>query len=120
MPYATLAIDEIVSRPVFVVECPPDAVITIDRDWIGNFQIADSLLHIGAFFLKRKLRGVNTNDHKAGILVLRGPALDIRQSTQTVNTGIGPEVDEDDLSAERLCAERRRIQPSNRSAQIGE
>ena len=49
--------------------------------------------------------------------VLRGPRADVRQRPQPVDAGVGPEVDEDDASAESLRRQRLGVEPAGRAVE---
>ena len=108
---AALGVDEIVRRPILIVEGAPDRVVVVDRDGIGDLQIGDRLLHVVDALLEGEFGRVHADHDEALVLVLLGPGADVGDGTQAVDAGIGPEVDEHDLALERLRGQRRRVQP---------
>ena len=70
---ASLAVDEVVRRPVFVVESLPDFVVAVDGDGISDLQIANRFFHVGAVFFEREFRSMHADDDQAGIFVFRRP-----------------------------------------------
>jgi hypothetical protein len=102
-----LRIDEVVRRPIFVVERAPDLVFVVDRDRIADLQICDRFADIVDVALEGELRRVDADDDKAVILVLLRPCVHIRDGAQAVDAGIGPEVEHDHLALEALAREWR-------------
>ena len=49
---SSLSIDEILRRPIFVVERLPDPVVAVDGNRISDIQIAYSVLDIASFFFE--------------------------------------------------------------------
>ena len=113
-------IDEVVGRPVFIVECVPDGVVAVERDGIRDGKLLHGLLHVGHLLLEVELRRVDANDHQAAVLVLLRPGADVGNGAQAVDAGVGPEVDEDDLSFELLRGQRRRVDPAGRAGEAVE
>src|SRR6202011_2197492 len=75
-------IDEVVCRPVFVVERLPNPVVAIDRDRVGNVQIARCPFYVRVYFLERELRRMHTDHHQTRILIFCRPGLHVRQISQ--------------------------------------
>ncbi len=51
---ATLRVDEVVRRPVFVVERPPDAIAVVDGHRVFDAEIVNGTLHVVLVFLERE------------------------------------------------------------------
>ena len=107
MANAALRIDEIVRRPMLVVECAPDAALVVDRNRITDLQIRHGAADIVDVLLERELRCMDADHHQALIAILVGPSPDIGQRAQPVDAGEGPELDEDDLAAQFRRRQRR-------------
>ena len=54
---------------------------------------------------------MDADHHQSLILVFLGPGADIGKRAQPVDAGVGPEIDEDDLSAQSRRRQGRRIEP---------
>ena len=113
-------IDKVMGRPVFIVECVPDGVVAVERDGVRDGKLLHGLLHVGQLLLEVELRRVDADDHQAAVLVLFRPGADVGNRAQAVDTGVGPEVDEDDLSFELLRGQRRRVDPGGRAGEAVE
>src|ERR1700733_11983688 len=109
--HAALRIDEIVRRPVFVVERSPDFIVVVDRHRIADMQIRYSGTDVADVALEGEFRRVHANDDEAVILVFLRPGADVRNRAQAVDAGIGPEIDQDHLSLETFGREGWRIEP---------
>ena len=111
MTDAPLRVDEVDRRPVLVAERPPDGVLAVDRHRVVDAHVRDRLAYVVDVLLELELRRVNADHHQAPTLVLLGPGAHVRQRAQPVDAGIGPEVDEDDLTAQARNGQRRRVEP---------
>ena len=80
-------VDEVVRRPILVIEGAPDAIVVIHRDGIGDAEVVHGLPHVGFVFFERKLRRMNADDDETAVFVLLVPGLDVGQSTQAVDAG---------------------------------
>ena len=109
--YMPLRINEIMRRPVLIVEGLPDGVVVIEGHRIFNPEVAHGTLYITFVLLECEFRRVNPEHDQSVILVLFIPARHVRQGTQAIDAGIGPEVDQDDLASQGLGHERCGIQP---------
>ena len=109
---AALGIDEIMRRPILIVEGLPDGEIGIQRHRIGDAQTFHRLLHIGGIFFEGEFGRMHAQDHQAVILVLFRPGANVRQGAQAVDAGIGPEIHQHHLAAQRRARQRRGIQPA--------
>ena len=112
-----LGIDEIMRRPVLVVEGAPDRIVVVDRDRIVDLEIGDGLAHVVDVLLEGELRRVHADHDQALVLVLLGPGADVGNRAQAVDAGVGPEIDQHDLALEALRRQRRRVQPLDRAGE---
>ncbi len=119
VPQASLGVDEVVRRPVAVVEGLPDGPVVVGGDGIGDPQVRNGLADVGLFLLEGEFRGVHTDDHQALVPVPLGPGLDIGDRAQAVDAGIGPEVDQHHLALQRLGGKRRAVQPGRGAREAG-
>src|SRR5438093_7261188 len=76
MANAPLRIDEIESRPIFVLESTPYRIVVIDRDWIINLHVLRGSANVIDVFLECELGSVHTDHHQNLILVFLGPRAD--------------------------------------------
>src|SRR5208282_3000169 len=100
LPDTAFRIDEIMRRPILIVKSSPDRIVIVDRDRIADLQIGHGLLHIVDVLLVGELRSMHADHHKTLVFVFLGPRPDIRDCPQTIDAGIGPEIDENDLALE--------------------
>ena len=110
--YVTLRIDKVVCRPVLIIERLPDGVVVIQSHReILDPEVTHGALHIASFSFECKFRSVNPENDQAVILISFVPVRYVWQRAQTVDAGISPEVDQDDLASQGLWRERCGIQP---------
>ena len=114
-----LRVDEIEGWPILIAEGVPYRVVAVDRDRIVDLHILYGPANVIDVVLKRKLRRMRADHLQAMILVFRRPRSDIREGTPPIDSGIGPEVDEDDLSAQAGRRQGLRVKPPGRSTQRG-
>src|SRR5258707_14528868 len=110
-------IDEVVRGPVLVVEAAPDHKVAVDRDRVVDFEVANGAPHIVDALLESEFRRMHADHHQTLILVFLRPGFDVGNGTQAVDAGIGPEVDQHDLAAQRLRRQWRRVQPFDDASQ---
>ena len=113
----SLAVGEVHRRPEVVRERLPDPVVAVDRDGILDAEVARVRDDVVEVPLEAELRGVHADDGQAGVRVLRGPGPDIRQGPDPVDAGVGPEVDEDDPTAESFGRQRLGVEPAGRTVE---
>src|SRR6266404_519222 len=101
-----LCIDEIEGRPVLVIESTPYSVVTVDRDRVIDPHPLHRLANPLDVFLDIKFRRVHADHHQASILVPLGPRSNIGKGAAPIDTGIGPEVDQDDFPAQASSGQR--------------
>ena len=112
IPNTPLRIDEIACRPVLVHEGSPNRVIAVDRDRMVNADVLYGALDVAEILLELELRRMNADHHQPVVLVLVSPGADIRQRASPVDAGIGPEVDQDDFSAQLGSRQWLRVEPT--------
>ena len=112
-------IDEVMRRPVVVIERAPDLVVVVDGHRIIDLEIGHCLLDVTDDLLEGEFRRVHADYHKTLVLVFVGPCADVRQRAQAIDAGIGPEIDQHHLALERLARQRRRVQPFHRAVERG-
>src|SRR5262249_46869374 len=109
VPDTAFSIDEIVRGPILIAEGAPDRIVAVDSDRVSNFKVRDGLLHIAGTFFEGEFRRVYADDNEALIFVLLSPSAHIGDRPQTIDAGIGPEIDQDHFAFEPLSRKRRRI-----------
>src|SRR5579863_3541429 len=98
MADAAGTINKIVGGPVGVAESGPNLAVVVDRDGIGDLEFAHGLAHIVEVFFESELWRVHADDNQTAVLILFRPRADIGQSAQAVDTGVSPEIHQDDFS----------------------
>src|SRR3954463_13217038 len=111
MANAPLSIDEVQGWPILISKGTPDDVIAIHGNRVADLHVANGPSNVVDIFFKRKLRCVDADDYEPLILVFLCPGTDIGKGAAPVDASVGPEVDEDDLAAQRLGCQWRRIKP---------
>src|SRR5580704_3300534 len=109
-----LRIDEIEGRPIVVFEGTPYGQIAVDHDRIADPHVLRSSLDVSDVLLEIELGRMHPDYHQPLILVLLGPRADIGQRTSPIDTGIGPEIDENNSSGQAGRCQWRRINPRGR------
>ena len=71
---AALRVDEVVRRPVLVVEGAPDRVVVVDRDRIVDSKSCVGLRDVVDVLLEGELRRVHADHHQALILYFSAQA----------------------------------------------
>ncbi len=100
-------VEEVVGGPVLVMEGLPDAVVVVHGDGVLDTQVADGFADVGLVLLEGELGRVDADDDETGVFVLVVPGLDVGEGAETVDAGVGPEVDEDYFALKR-CVESAR------------
>ena len=111
MSNAPLRIDEIQRWPVVVLEGSPYRMLIVHRDRVIDPHLLHGPANVVDVLLERELRRMDADHHQSLILVFLGPRADIGSCPQPVDAGVGPEIDEDDFSAQSRRRQGRRIQP---------
>src|ERR1700681_1435725 len=106
MSNMSLCIDEIEGRPVLVIESTPYSIVTVDRDRVIDPHLLHRLANPLDVFLDIKFRRVHADHHQPSILVRLGPRSNVGKGASPIDTGIGPEVDQDDFSAQASSGQR--------------
>ena len=105
----------VMRRPILVVETAPDRIAVVDRNRIIDAKALHGGTDIVDVPLERELRRVDPDDDRALVAILLRAGLDIGQRAQAVDAGIGPEIGENDVTAQPFCRHRRAIQPIDRT-----
>ena len=77
MPNASLRIDDIKGRPIFVLESTPYRKVAIDRDRIIDPHLLRGSANVVDVLLEWELRRVHADHDQTLILVFLGPRADI-------------------------------------------
>ena len=117
---AALGVDEIVGRPVLVLEGAPDGEIIVHGDRIVDAQAAHRVADVGLGLLEGELGRVDADDDQALVLVLLGPGANVGQGAQAVDAGVGPEIDDHDLAAQLLRRQGRGVDPGGGPGKCGQ
>ena len=108
-------VDEVVGRPVLVAPGAPRRELVVLRHGIADPLAPDRARDVACVALEGELGRVHADDDEAVAPVARVPGLEVGQRAQAVDAGVGPEVDEHDLAAQRSQAERLaagRVEPA--------
>jgi hypothetical protein len=99
-------VDEVLRRPVPVLERLPGAELVVERDRVLDPVVADGAADVVLLPLECELRRVHSDDHEAVVAVLVVPRADMRECPEAVDARVRPEVEEDDLSSQSGHRER--------------
>ena len=110
-------IGEVQRRPEVVVQGTPDPVVAVDRDRVLDAEGARLGDDVVAVALEAELGRMDADDGEADVRVSRRPCPDVRQRPEPVDTGVGPDVDEDDAAAQSLGCQRLRVEPAGRAGE---
>src|SRR5215475_2636776 len=91
-------VDKVVCRPILVVEGIPYCIVVVHCHRVGDAEVMDGFLYICLIFFEWKLGRMNPDDDQTTVFVLLGPCLYIWERAQTIDAGVGPEVDNDNLT----------------------
>jgi len=86
-------------------------VLVVYGDRVVDLLLFDGSSDVVDALLEWELRRMDADYHQSLVFVFLGPGTDIGSRAQPVDTGISPEIDEDDLTAQGRCRQGRRIQP---------
>ncbi len=106
-----LLVDQIERRPILVVVGVPRRIVVVLRDREGDAEALDRTLDVVRVAFERILGRVDAHHHQPLIAELLIPGLHVGQHVDTVDAGIGPEVDQHHLAAQLLHAQRAAIEP---------
>jgi hypothetical protein len=120
MSNAPLRVYEIEGGPIPVLESAPDRIVAIKRDRVNDPHVLHGMADVIDIFLKRKLGREHADNHQPLTLVLIGPRADAGERSQPIDTGVGAELDEDDLPAQGGGLQRLRVEPPGRTAEGGQ
>ena len=112
---ATPRIDEVQSRPILVIERPPDRVVVVDHNRILDAHLLHGTAHVVDVVFERELGCVHADDDKPLAVLLR-PGANIRKLAQPVDAGVGPEIDEHDFPGKAGRRQAWRVEPPRRTA----
>src|SRR5262249_48848431 len=100
VPYTPLRIDEIQRRPIIVVEGAADYRLAVDGNRIVDPQRLNLPADIVDVPFKSEFRRVDTDHDQSLVFVFLRPGTDIRKRAQPIDASVGPEIDENDFSAQ--------------------
>ena len=112
---ASRRIEEIQRRPIFIGEGAPYDIVAVDRDRIVDPHVFHGPANVIDVFFKFELWRVDADQHQSLNMVFIPLGADIGKRAPPVYAGVGPEIDEDDLSAQRRRCQGRRIDPAVRA-----
>src|SRR3974390_3805529 len=95
---APLRVDEILRRPIIVVEGAPDDVAAVNRNGIvapQRFSLPADVINV---LFKSEFRRMHADDDQSLVLVFLRPSAQVGLRAQPVDAGVRPEMDEDDFS----------------------
>src|SRR5439155_17573368 len=118
-PDVTRAIDEIVRGPVLVEEAVPRALVRVEGDRVFDREVPYRRADVAGVGFEGELRRVDADDDETVPRVFRVQVLDVRERPDAVDARVRPEVDEDDLAAQRVDRQRPRVVPPRDAGEIG-
>src|SRR4051812_16822303 len=101
--YKAVRVDQVPRRPVVLVVGIPGGVVVVEDDGIADVRRFNGLLNAGGILLELEFRFVDADDEEPVILILFVPGVEIWLRVLAVETAVGPEIEQDDLLAERLA-----------------
>jgi hypothetical protein len=107
VPDSSVRVGDVHGGPVPVAEGLPDRVVAVERNRILDPHVLHCLPDVVDVALERELGRVDADHHEAQIRVLLEPGANITERAEPVDTGVGPEVDENDLAAQFIRCEQR-------------
>ena len=119
VPDVPRLVDEVIRRPVVVPECIPRAVVVVEGDRVAHPEAFDSGAHVAEIVLEGELGRVHAEDDEPLRSIALVPRLQVRERAEAVDAGVRPEVDQHDLAAQRMEAERPRIDPRGDVVDVG-
>jgi hypothetical protein len=96
-----LPVDVVLRGPVAVAPRCPGPEVVVERDGVVDPERLHGLLDVPGNVLEGELGRVHSDDDKARVPIRVVPALHVGQRANAVDAGVRPEVDEDNLAAER-------------------
>ena len=113
---------EILGRPVAVAVVGPRREAVVHRDRVGDAEVLCAADDVGLLLLEGVLGRVHPDDLETLVAVRVIPPDDVGDRPLAVDAGVGPEVDEHDLAAQRLEVDRRvsgSVEPLRDALDIG-
>jgi hypothetical protein len=95
----------------------PYRLVVVDRYRIIDLQVFHRSAHVVDVFLEGELGRVCADHDESAIRVSLGPRPDIGERSQPVDAGVGPELDENHLSAQAGRRQGVRIEPCRGAGQ---
>ncbi len=117
----TVAVDQVLGRPVAVAERVPRAVVVVQRHRIAHAQPGDRSADVVGLVLERELGRVYADDLQALVPVGVVPGTEVGQRAQAVDAGVRPEVDQHHLAAQAGDGERvafGRVEPARDAGEL--
>ena len=107
----SLLVNQQQGRPVVCIVAVPYCEAIVDGNRVQDAEALHSILHFGKIPFPKELRRVNADDDEPLARVLLVPCLDPRQRSLTIDSPIGPEFQQDDLSPQLLELQRSSVDP---------
>src|SRR5579883_1506932 len=104
-------IQQILCWPCTIGEGLPEFVVAINHDGISQSKLADAALDVRFILRKGEFRRVYADYRQAFVPISLMPGLDIRQSTNAVEAGVIPEINQYNAATELPQAQRRGVKP---------
>src|SRR5580704_18958810 len=117
MANISLRVDEVMGRPILVIEGTPYRVVAVDRDRIINLHVFRGPPNVLDIVLKRELWSMHANHHQSAICIFISPGPHIGERASPIDAGIGPEVDKNNPAAKTAGRQWPRIEPLSRAAE---
>ena len=85
-------------------DTPGQSCVALLREWLSTpFEIDYRIVPDEQKIIEGELRRMHADHEETLILVFLGPGLDIGDRAQAIDAGVGPEIDQHDLTAQTLC-----------------
>jgi hypothetical protein len=94
-----VGVDQVPSRPETLVIGVPGGVPVVQDHGVVDLRLADGLPDVTYVFLEAELRRVNADDLQSVVGVLLVQRVDVTLRVLAVVSGVGPELEQDDLLA---------------------
>src|SRR5262249_16072076 len=106
MSQTPLRVDKIESWPILVLESAPNRKIVVDCDRILQSHVLRCTANVIDIPFEWKLGCVHPDHDQPEFLVLLRPGANIWDRAQHIDAGVGPDIDEDNFSAQAVCRQR--------------
>src|SRR6516165_1395326 len=103
---ASLCIGEIESRPIIIAKRAPDRMIVIDHDRVVDAHVLGGPAEVVDILFKRELGRMDADHDQTRVSIFVSPSTYIRKLTPPVDTGIGPEINQNDFSLQPSALQR--------------